>query len=147
MKNPLCRTGNVSLSGQIDAENWGQVDDECCHSRTADSLECALVYFSASGQVFREWGACAEAMETLQDAPEGSGNSQPCCRSLTRPQNEILEHRIDNGSVLQFGCSPRDALWRIIVVNKRRKMYHSDLQITRRTLCNPQTCTRRRNLA
>jgi hypothetical protein len=81
LKNPLCRTGNVSLSGQIDAENWGQVDNEYCHSQTADSLECALVYFS--GQVFREWGACAEAMETLQDAPEGSGNSQPCCRSLT----------------------------------------------------------------
>jgi hypothetical protein len=53
---------------------------------------------------------------------------------LTRPQNEILEHRIGNGSVLQFGCSPRDALWRIILVNKRRKVYHSDLQITRAEL-------------
>jgi hypothetical protein len=28
MKNPLFRTGNVSLSVQRDAENWGQVDDE-----------------------------------------------------------------------------------------------------------------------
>jgi hypothetical protein len=110
----MCRCpGNVSLSGQIDAENWGQVDDEYCHSRTADSLECALVYFS--GQVFREWGACAEAMETLQDAPEGSGNSQPCCRSLTRPQNEILEHRIDNGSVGSSSDVHREMLYGVLL--------------------------------
>ena len=30
MKNPLCRTGNVS--GQM--ENWGQVDDEYCHAHS-----------------------------------------------------------------------------------------------------------------
>jgi hypothetical protein len=30
MKNPLCRTGNVSLSEQMDAERWGQADDEYC---------------------------------------------------------------------------------------------------------------------
>jgi hypothetical protein len=34
MKNPLCRTGNVSLSVQRDAENWGQVDDEYCHAHS-----------------------------------------------------------------------------------------------------------------
>ena len=31
MKNPLCRTGNLSLSVQWDAESWGQVGDEYCH--------------------------------------------------------------------------------------------------------------------
>jgi hypothetical protein len=34
MKNPLCRTGNVPLSVQRDAENWGQVDDEYCHAHS-----------------------------------------------------------------------------------------------------------------
>jgi hypothetical protein len=33
-KNPLCRTGNLSLSVQMDAENWSQVDDEYCHSHS-----------------------------------------------------------------------------------------------------------------
>jgi hypothetical protein len=34
MKNPLCRTGNLSLSVQRDAESWGQVDDEYCHAHS-----------------------------------------------------------------------------------------------------------------
>jgi hypothetical protein len=34
MKNPLCSTGNVSLSVQGDAENSGQVDDEFCHAHS-----------------------------------------------------------------------------------------------------------------
>jgi hypothetical protein len=34
MKNPVCRTGNLSLSVQRDAENWGQVDEEYCHSHS-----------------------------------------------------------------------------------------------------------------
>jgi hypothetical protein len=34
MRNPLCRTGNVSLSDQRDAENWGQMDDEYCHAHS-----------------------------------------------------------------------------------------------------------------
>ena len=34
MKNPLCRTANVSLSVQRDAENSGQVDDEYCHAHS-----------------------------------------------------------------------------------------------------------------
>jgi hypothetical protein len=34
MKSPLWRTGNLSLSGQIDVENWGQVDDEYCHEHS-----------------------------------------------------------------------------------------------------------------
>jgi hypothetical protein len=44
-KNPLCRTGNVSLSVQGDAENWGQIDDEYCHRhsehlrKTSEHLE------------------------------------------------------------------------------------------------------------
>jgi hypothetical protein len=44
-KNPLCRTGNVSLSVQRDAQNCGQVDDEYCQShsqqlrKTAELLE------------------------------------------------------------------------------------------------------------
>jgi hypothetical protein len=29
MKNPLCRTGNSSLAGQMDVQNWGQVDEYC----------------------------------------------------------------------------------------------------------------------
>jgi hypothetical protein len=33
-KNPLCRTGNVALSVQRDAENCGQVDDEYCHAHS-----------------------------------------------------------------------------------------------------------------
>jgi hypothetical protein len=33
-KNPLCRTGNSSLSGQMDVENWGQMDDEYCHEHS-----------------------------------------------------------------------------------------------------------------
>ena len=33
MKNPLCRTGNLSF-GQMDVENWGQVDDEYCHEHS-----------------------------------------------------------------------------------------------------------------
>ena len=45
VKNPLYRTGNVSLSFQRNAENWGQVDDEYCQShsqqlrKTAELLE------------------------------------------------------------------------------------------------------------
>jgi hypothetical protein len=31
MKSPLCRTANLSLCVQKDAESWGQVDDEYCH--------------------------------------------------------------------------------------------------------------------
>jgi hypothetical protein len=34
VKNPLCRTGNVSLSEQMDAVQWGQVDDEYCHAHS-----------------------------------------------------------------------------------------------------------------
>jgi hypothetical protein len=34
MKNPLCRTGNVSLSEQMDAVHWGQADDEYCHAHS-----------------------------------------------------------------------------------------------------------------
>lgn len=34
MKNPLCRTENVSLSVQRDAENLAQVDDEYCHAHS-----------------------------------------------------------------------------------------------------------------
>jgi hypothetical protein len=33
-KNPLCRIGDVSLSVQRDAENWGQVDDEYCYAHS-----------------------------------------------------------------------------------------------------------------
>lgn len=33
-KNPLCRTGNVALSVQRDAENCGRVDDEYCHAHS-----------------------------------------------------------------------------------------------------------------
>jgi hypothetical protein len=45
MKNPLCRTGNVSLSEQMDAVHWGQADDEYCHAhsehlgKSSDHLE------------------------------------------------------------------------------------------------------------
>lgn len=34
MKNPLGRTGNLSLSVQMDAENWSQVDDDYCHAHS-----------------------------------------------------------------------------------------------------------------
>ena len=33
-KNPLCRTGNLSLSGQMDVENRDQVNDEYCHEHS-----------------------------------------------------------------------------------------------------------------
>jgi hypothetical protein len=34
MRNPLCRTNNLSFCGQMDAENCGQVDDEYCHTHS-----------------------------------------------------------------------------------------------------------------
>ena len=34
MKNPLCRTGNLSLSGHVDGEDWGAVNDEYCHTHS-----------------------------------------------------------------------------------------------------------------
>ena len=40
MKNPLCRTGSVSLSVQRDAENWDQVDDEYCYAYSAHLRKC-----------------------------------------------------------------------------------------------------------
>ena len=35
MKNPICRTGNVSLGWHFDESDSGQVDDEFCHSHSA----------------------------------------------------------------------------------------------------------------
>jgi hypothetical protein len=49
MKNPLCRTGNVSLYGQIDAESWGQVDDEYCHAHS-EHLRRASEHLEKQGQ-------------------------------------------------------------------------------------------------
>jgi hypothetical protein len=34
MRNPLCRTGNLSLSGHVDGEDWGAVNDEYCHTHS-----------------------------------------------------------------------------------------------------------------
>jgi len=34
MKNPLCRTGNLSLSGHVDGEDWGAVNEEYCHAHS-----------------------------------------------------------------------------------------------------------------
>jgi hypothetical protein len=34
MKNPLCRTGNLSLSGHVDGEDWGALNDEYCHTHS-----------------------------------------------------------------------------------------------------------------
>jgi hypothetical protein len=34
IKDALGRAGNVCLSGQMEAENWGQVDDEYCHAHS-----------------------------------------------------------------------------------------------------------------
>jgi len=34
MKNPLCRSGNVSLTAQIDETDRAQADDEYCHSHS-----------------------------------------------------------------------------------------------------------------
>src|SRR4029077_7332190 len=45
------------------------------------------------GPVFRESGVCAESAGAVQEAPEGSGNSQPCCHSLTRPKMRFLSTR------------------------------------------------------
>ena len=44
-KDAMCHTGNLSLTGQVDAKNCGEVDDEYCHEhseylrRTADISE------------------------------------------------------------------------------------------------------------
>jgi hypothetical protein len=35
IKNPICRTGNVSLGGHFDESDSGQVDDEFCHAHSA----------------------------------------------------------------------------------------------------------------
>jgi hypothetical protein len=35
MKNPICRSGNVSLGGYFDENDTGQVDDEFCHAHSA----------------------------------------------------------------------------------------------------------------
>jgi hypothetical protein len=34
MKNPICRTGNVSLSGHFDGNDFGQGDDDFCHAHS-----------------------------------------------------------------------------------------------------------------
>ncbi len=34
MKNPLCRTGNPTLTLKMDAETYGEVDDEYCHAHS-----------------------------------------------------------------------------------------------------------------
>jgi hypothetical protein len=49
MKNPLCRTGNLSLSVQRDAEIWDQVDDEYCHAHS-DYLRKAAERLEKQGQ-------------------------------------------------------------------------------------------------
>jgi hypothetical protein len=49
MKNPLCHTGNLSLSVQRDGENWGQVDDECCHAHS-EHLRNAAERLDKQGQ-------------------------------------------------------------------------------------------------
>ncbi len=49
MKNPLCRTGNLSLGGQMDVENRGQVDDEYCHAHS-EHLRRASEHLEKQGQ-------------------------------------------------------------------------------------------------
>ena len=49
MKNPLCRTGNVSLSVQTETENCGQVDDEYCHAHS-EHLRRASEHLEKQGQ-------------------------------------------------------------------------------------------------
>jgi hypothetical protein len=34
MKNPMCRTGNLSLSGHAEGDDWSQVDDEYCYEHS-----------------------------------------------------------------------------------------------------------------
>jgi hypothetical protein len=49
MKNPLCRTGNLSLSGYGEGDDWGQANDEYCHAHS-EHLRNAAERLDKQGQ-------------------------------------------------------------------------------------------------
>jgi hypothetical protein len=49
VRDALGRAGNLSLAGQMDVENWGQVDDEHCHAHS-DYLKKAWERLEKQGQ-------------------------------------------------------------------------------------------------